>query len=448
MRFSALHAAGYIRLSPRPLQLLTVLCALLVNPASLAAQPRPVLATSAPFLPPWSAPGMPDVPAGAESVSVLLQDSPVYLFAGDTAHRRGLVSLGARLGVFALNDAGGCSRPWLLVGPSAWICGDKVAFESDIPRLDIAPPVLPNGLPYPYYFVGVESTYSYLNLANAGDEAPAGGLERGWAVPIVEERIKDKRRWGKTRKNRWIAMDELGLAHPTTFEGDWLNGAPLTTAWVLAERVNTFTTSQGTQRGVPLMRFQHVRVVAEVRNPQGSWCQVDAPLASPWVRCGDLVRHHAERPPREAMVEGPQTKWVDVELATQTLVAYEGPTPVFATLVSTGKGAQGTDAATPKGVHRIWVKIVTQTMDNVENEDAEHHYSIEDVPWVQFFHKGVALHGAFWHHNFGRVQSHGCVNLTPLDAKRLFDWTGPHLLSGYSAVYPSPYEPGSYVRIR
>ena len=66
-------------------------------------------------------------------------------------------------------------------------------------------------------------------------------------------------------------------------------------------------------------------------------------------------------------------------------------------------------------------------MDNVERDDLDAHYSLEDVPYVQFFDKAVALHGAYWHRDFGHMKSHGCVNLAPLDARWLFDFTGPHL---------------------
>jgi lipoprotein-anchoring transpeptidase ErfK/SrfK len=141
-------------------------------------------------------------------------------------------------------------------------------------------------------------------------------------------------------------------------------------------------------------------------------------------------------------------RWIDVDLATQTLVAYEGRTPVFATVVSTGRGRHGSATATPVGTHRIWVKLLSSDMDNLEDDAASRYYRIEDVPWVQYFSKGVGLHGAFWHRSFGRVRSHGCVNLAPLDAERLFYWTGPHLPAGWSAVHPAPHDLGTIVRVR
>jgi lipoprotein-anchoring transpeptidase ErfK/SrfK len=94
-------------------------------------------------------------------------------------------------------------------------------------------------------------------------------------------------------------------------------------------------------------------------------------------------------------------------------------------------------------------------MDNLEspeNQDARPavegaRYSIEDVPYVQFFDKAIALHGVFWHDDFGHAHSHGCVNLAPRDAARLFDFTSPKLTAGLSAILPARIEPGTVVRV-
>ena len=72
-------------------------------------------------------------------------------------------------------------------------------------------------------------------------------------------------------------------------------------------------------------------------------------------------------------------------------------------------------------------------------------YSIEDVPFVQYFEGSYALHGAFWHNNFGHDMSHGCVNLSPLDAKKVFFWSEPHLPRGWHAVWSTPENRGTLV---
>jgi lipoprotein-anchoring transpeptidase ErfK/SrfK len=108
--------------------------------------------------------------------------------------------------------------------------------------------------------------------------------------------------------------------------------------------------------------------------------------------------------------------WVDVDLTTQSLTAYEGDIPVLYTLVSTGR--PGFD--TPTGEFHVLVKLESQTMSGVIGGE---YYNVPDVPWVMYFtDEGHALHGTYWHNNFGNVMSHGCVNL-PMDvAEWMYGW--------------------------
>jgi lipoprotein-anchoring transpeptidase ErfK/SrfK len=122
----------------------------------------------------------------------------------------------------------------------------------------------------------------------------------------------------------------------------------------------------------------------------------------------------------------PGERWIDVDTQTQTLAVYDGDQARFVTLVSTGSGRPGTRFVTPKGLYRINYKVPTATMDNVDEprtRDRVAPYSFEEVPWVQYFHKELALHGAYWHQRFGHAVSHGCVNLTPADAQRVYGLT-------------------------
>ena len=141
-------------------------------------------------------------------------------------------------------------------------------------------------------------------------------------------------------------------------------------------------------------------------------------------------------------------RWIDVDVHSQVLTAYLGERAVFATLVSTGRGSAGSELATPRGTHRLWVKLKTSNMDNLDDESALENYAIQAVPWVMYFEHGYGLHGTFWHRDFGNPHSHGCVNLTPLDAERLFQWTSPRLAPGWTAALPTVYEPGTLIRVR
>jgi hypothetical protein len=84
-------------------------------------------------------------------------------------------------------------------------------------------------------------------------------------------------------------------------------------------------------------------------------------------------------------------------------------------------------------------------MDGLAGEEDE--YSIEDVPWTMYFQGSYALHAAFWHDRFGNTRSHGCVNLSPIDARWLFEWATPTLPSGFHATMSTKDNPGTYVLV-
>ncbi len=142
----------------------------------------------------------------------------------------------------------------------------------------------------------------------------------------------------------------------------------------------------------------------------------------------------------------PNEKWIDVNLSTQSLVAYEGEKPVYATIVSTGRHNdedKSKDHRTVQGEFRIREKHIAATMEDDGSSDGV--YSIQDVPWIMYFEGSYALHGAFWHSMFGREKSHGCVNMTPHDAKHIFGWSGPTLPQGWHGIRATKENPGTRV---
>lgn len=129
-------------------------------------------------------------------------------------------------------------------------------------------------------------------------------------------------------------------------------------------------------------------------------------------------------------------RWIEVNLTKQTLLAVDGDKPVYATLVSTGAGGLATPSAenpyvTPRGIFRIHTKHVAATMDS---NQPEAEFELRDVPYIQYFKDGYALHAAYWHDQFGMPRSHGCVNLAPLDAKWVFHFTKPELPANWHGV--------------
>jgi len=145
-----------------------------------------------------------------------------------------------------------------------------------------------------------------------------------------------------------------------------------------------------------------------------------------WMSESDLAIPTLAARPAEV---GPAELWLDLDLRSQTLVAYRGNQPFFATLVSAGTGAPGTAFATPVGNHRITGKRLMTQMSNLDHRGVPAYYFYEEVPLAQFIGR-VALHGVYWHDGFGQPRSHGCINLSLRDALRLFQLTKPDLPAG------------------
>jgi len=107
----------------------------------------------------------------------------------------------------------------------------------------------------------------------------------------------------------------------------------------------------------------------------------------------------------------PASRWIDINLSTQTVTAYDGDTPLRYFVVSTGLP----NTPTVTGQFSIYLRYDSQTMSGPG-------YYLPGVQWVQYFYQGYALHGTYWHTNFGQPMSHGCVNMTNDDALWLYQW--------------------------
>jgi L,D-transpeptidase-like protein len=396
-------------------------------------------------LPPWSD----ALPGWARSAHVLEPEEPIFTAPDRNAPRRGAAEREARLPLFGAQVAPGCRAGWLHVGPQAWLCGDAAEVSGQLP-LDAGPrlPANDTGLPFRYFFAGPDGSLAYDRLDEVDVGEPQMTLEPGFAVAIVEEARVGGELYGRTNRGKWVPLRDLGPARLFDFQGADIADAPdgvIPVAWVVSDFAAVYARAGGSFQptGEQRHRFDRVAWLEEAGSFGGRYARIDDRR---WIRASD-VRHPTIAPPPDEVAAG--ERWIDVELDTQTLTAWEGDRPVFATIVSTGKGkTKGHPFETPRGVYPIWIKLLTATMDNLEDEGAARYWRIEDVPWVQFIHKGVALHAAFWHRSFGQVRSHGCINLAPLDAQRLFAWTGPRLPAGWTAVLPGTYDKATVVRVR
>lgn len=170
----------------------------------------------------------------------------------------------------------------------------------------------------------------------------------------------------------------------------------------------------------------------------------EGPDGQPWYRLTDhypTVDYHVPAthlrpiPPEEYAPLAPDVpadeKRIVISISRQQFTAYEGERIVLHNSISSGApsinlkpGDIPTD--TPTGSFRVSLKMPSRHMGEARLTSDPEAYELPGVPWVMVFHEiGAALHGAFWHDNFGARMSHGCVNLRNRDAKWLFRWADP-----------------------
>ncbi len=243
----------------------------------------------------------------------------------------------------------------------------------------------------------------------------------------------DGRRFGLTTELAVIPIDRTRVIRPSAFHGTELGDeAGLPIAFVKTKHAVRYEAGEGAAlgRGEALGWRQAVPLSDEVVTRGG--VTYFGTKDGGFVRADQVTRVDPMKQAPAWAASG--RKWIDVSILRQSLTAYEGMRPVYTTLVSTGADGLGDPKkthSTIQGAFLIHTKHVSVTMDG---DDAGDEFDLRDVPFVQYFTEGFALHGAYWHDDFGTPRSHGCVNLAPVDAAWLFRWTDPQVPEAWHAA--------------
>lgn len=437
---------------------------------------------------------LPFSPSGLRGASTAWR-TWIYTDVGPRRTRFGYLRVGSIVdlrGPPIVNE--GCAEGWYRINPRGFICigkGATLDLETPIVRQASVRPVRGAGLPYLYALASDSPPHFYFELPTRKQAARVEGADplgrflrwRGREVDShpevaellgtpgpppdflanhgridkpygVKHRLEyamhagraaadsgfaisrvmawDERWFGMTTEHDLIALDRVHIVVPSRFHGIEVPPDPgLQPGFVTAPATVRFALDPKTSAYLPrgaLSRREPVLLTGQ-RRPGGMWELRDGD----WVAASALliIPSRSDYP---SFATG-NRKWIELSIRHQTLVAYVGRRPVYATLVSTGRGGLGdpeTESATPRGTFMIYAKHVTATMDGAD--DVADSYSLLDVPFVQYFHKGFALHGTYWHDEFGRLRSHGCVNLAPVDAAWLFEWTDPQVPAHWHGV--------------
>ena len=245
-------------------------------------------------------------------------------------------------------------------------------------------------------------------------DAPDGNLvetlDPGYNFSTI---LEETNGWARIGEARWIQSEALGeSSRPSRFAGALLPeyDLPYTMAWTLQHLRAAEAPGGADSNNNPfLYRYTRVNIYATAVVDGYNWYQIGF---NQWVHQFKVAKMIAVDKPAAVDTH----KWISVDLYEQVAIAYEGDRPVFATLVSSGLR----DWPTNEGAFHVYLRYSRTLMSGAYNQPD--FYYLEEVPWTMYFDNDIALHGTYWHDGFGFRRSHGCVNLSIMDAHWLFKW--------------------------
>jgi lipoprotein-anchoring transpeptidase ErfK/SrfK len=328
--------------------------------------------------------------------------SKIHSYADTQSPAVGLIELGDRVDVIGCSTS--CEDPtaWALLSPFGAV---------RLSVLQFSPPQQEAFLASAFQYGRVRRDGTRVRHRPAADAKILRSYDAGQMV-AYRAPVSD-REWLPLVSGGFIQESDVTSVTASTFRGVQSPSPAL----AFARRDTKLLSDEHPGTVIDVARFSAFPVLAQhgkyLRVPEGRIARSDL-----------LVALQRKRP--EAIPAG--HRWVHVDLTERVLTAYEGEQLVYSTLVSTGKPGW----ETPQGLFRVWMKSKHRTMKG--NREP---YLVEEVPFVLYFHKSIALHGALWHENFGKAVTHGCVNLSPADAQWLFSWSPPALPDKWHAILPS-----------
>ena len=411
-------------------------------PGSTRAQPEPD--TPEPVLPP---------PKGFRRA---LKAMMVYAEPDFSAPFRGKIGRRDRFAIHASvqGDPACKGEGWAQVAVAGYACLEHTESVSTPPR---TLPVVPDGMLTPFYWARLKKKtgpdgqrppapiWRSLPALRRGDD-PVGELEPARDYAFTRRRRGRGGPFLSDDTHRTIRERDVQVHRPSDFGGRDLHTDPVPEGQILGWSVQWPSAGIRDQPRVDVepdrgIEFHAVFLADPDTEPVQHRGTTFVALADDtgWVDAKDIRRYLPTQPLPGV---GEDELWLDVDLEQQILVLWVGTEPRFVTLVSSGNWKN----PTPVGIYRITTKQAYGDMRS--RPDEEDPYWVESVPWVLYFDGRYALHGTFWHGRFGRRTSHGCINLAPKDAARVFEGVQPELPPGWMIAYEHAEALGTTLRIR
>lgn len=256
-----------------------------------------------------------------------------------------------------------------------------------------------------------------------------GELDAGYNYVTI---ISEQDGFTQINYGQWVESSHITSAPVSQFSGVQITQQPERPfAWMLAEaRPSRYPGGPQDESAPVIKRYTLMNIYGTEYDADGWEWYLIGP--NQWIQQLRVAKVKVISPPAGV---GPNDHWVAVDLYEQTATAYEGDKMVFATLISSGLPKWSTE----EGLFQIYERHEATRMSGAEGQ--KDFYFIEEVPWVMFFDGAISLHGTYWHDRFGYRQSHGCINMSIMDAWWVYQWTSPEQ---YQKAYVYVYSSGKY----
>ncbi len=327
----------------------------------------------------------------------------------------------------------------LPLGPSAYLTELARSGMTFPPRpLPISKPD-PSLVQIPYKYFRLDNDYVPV-YSSPGEKGP--GIRQfppGFVYVSYIDRVDQNGVYYLLPDGGWIPGKGSRISELPGFQGLVFNATPYVSFGWAFEQIPVMNApgynSGKTGRITGL--FEIVSIYAVQAADNADWYLIGP---NQWLEARKVARVTVNTSPPQGVTTN---RWIDVDLAEQTLAVYENNQIAFATVIASG----AEPFWTRPGLFQIFEKKETETM---RNNDPTDFYYLYNVPWTMYFDGARALHGAYWRTRFGYPQSHGCVNLSIGDAHWLYnwavegDWVYIHDSTGQTPTDPALYTGGAY----
>ncbi len=283
------------------------------------------------------------------------------------------------------------------------------------------------------------ATLSDVESGNATNQLPKSRIKY---VALKDSFDTSRGRYYQIATSEWESVDHAKKVATPNFQGYVFKQNPeFTFGWVINETVSRSGPGyEYPETGRKYWRMDSIVVYDSTMVNDIEWVMVGY---NEWMEHRFISRVI----PNTVRPEGVTgDKWIEINLYEQTLAAYENGNLAFATLISSGVDP----FFTQPGVFQIYKKLEFDPMSGSFEADRSDYYYLEEVPYIMYYDKARAIHGAYWQSLLGYQRSHGCVNLSVADAHWIYDWTneGDYVYvwdpSGETPTDPSFYGEGGF----